>query len=100
MRRTCWNDVENPLGFATASTVETLGRVGEPLLRVLRVPIGTIEGRLGTCLILLSSRLCLQCLLELLAHSLDATPGFGDRLVRRFELRVGLLARRDGLVGG
>ena len=60
--------------IATASTVETLGRVGEPLLRVLRVPIGTIEGRLGTCLILLSSRLCLQCLLELLAHPLDALP--------------------------
>jgi hypothetical protein len=54
--------------------VETVGHVGEPLLRVLRVPIGTIKGRLGTCLILLSSRLCLQCLLELLGHTLDATP--------------------------
>jgi hypothetical protein len=71
----------------------------EPLLRALRVPIGTIKGRLGATPDPSERSTWLPSLIELLAHLLDAAP-VKDRAVCRFEPGIGLPARGDGLVSG
>jgi hypothetical protein len=74
---------QNPLlriypGSLRRQSVETLRRVGEVPLRVPRAPIGTVEGRTGTLLIILGPRLCLQRLGELPAGM--QSPGVGTSL--------------------